>query len=369
MKIICTKADLVKSINTSLRAVSSRSTLPVLECILVQAENNQIHFISNNTELGIDTKVIGMVMEPGKVAIPAKIFSEIVRKLPDTDITITADKDHNVMIVSGKAKFAISGQSGEDFTYLPEVEREKGVKVSKEKFSKLIAQTIFSISTTETNKLMTGELVEINDRNLRMVSLDGHRISIRNMELEEAAEAEKIIVPGKTLNEINKLPVDDSDDTLYLYFTKNHILFETSDTVMVSRLIEGEYFSYEKMMNDSYEIKLIVDRQKFINCLDRSLLFVKEGDKRPIILDITDTNCNINISSALGTMNEDIEVEKTGKDIAIGFNPRFLMDALRAIDDEKVTLHMTNGKSPCYISDAEKTYTYFVLPVNFVRNR
>ena len=367
MKITCLKSELLKSINISLKAVPVRSTMPVLECILIDATHNDIRFITNDMEMGIETIVQGRIEEPGIIAIQAKMLSDIVRKLPDNNVTIASDASYNVTIRCEKAKFSLSGDSGEDFAYLPEIERDSCVTISQLALRQVILQTIFSIASGDTNKLMTGELFEIKGDRLRVISLDGHRISIRRVELKESNEDRKVIVPGKTLNEICKILTGDHDDMVNIFITRNHILFELENTTIVSRLIEGEYFAVDQMISGDYETKVVVRRQTFMNCIDRATLFVREGDKKPIILNFTEGNCNLNIESPLGAMNEDIDIDMEGKPLMIGFNPRFMIDALKAIDDEEITLYLTNAKSPCFIKDNEESYTYLVLPVNFTR--
>ena len=367
MKITCLKSELLKSINISLRAVPVRSTMPVLECILIDATHQDIRFITNDMEMGIETRVQGTIDQPGILAINAKMFSDIVRKLPDNNVTIATDENYNVRITCEKAKFAISGESGEDFAYLPVVERDNYITISQFSLRQVILQTIFSIATGDTNKLMTGELFEIQGDWLRVISLDGHRISIRRVELKSSYDNKKVIVPGKTLSEISKIMTGDHDDLVNVFITDNHILFEMPDTTIVSRLIDGEYFAVDQMISGDYESKVRIMKRTFQDCIDRATLFVKEGDKKPIILEFTEINCNLSIESPLGAMNEDIDIQMSGRELVIGFNPRFMIDALKAIDDEYITLYMTNAKSPCFIRDDENTYTYLVLPVNFTR--
>lgn len=367
MKITCLKNDLLKAINISLKAVPVHSTMPILECILIDATHQDIRFITNDMELGIETLVQGRVDEGGVVAVQAKMFSDIVRKLPDNNVMISVDDRFNVYIVCEKSKFVISGLSGEDFAYLPAIERDKSVAISQFTLRQIISQTIFSISAVETNRLMTGELFEISGDVFRVISLDGHRISIRKTGLQRSYDDMKVIVPGKTLNEISKILTGDIDDIIDMYITDNHILFEMPDTIIVSRLIEGKYFAVDQMISGDYDTVVRINRQMMLRCIDRASLFVKEGDKKPIILEITDENCSISIESPLGAMREDIDIEKQGRDLLIGFNPRFLLDALKAIDDEEITMYMTNAKSPCTIRDAEYSYTYLILPVNFMR--
>ena len=199
MKIICSKSELTKSVNISLKAIPVRTTMPILECILIDARDQEIHFITNDTELGIETIVKGRVEETGIVAIDAKMFSDIIRKLPDSDVIIQSDSNYNVSIVCLKSRFALGGQSGEDFSYLPNIERDECVTISQYALRQVINQTLFSVANNENNKLMTGELFEIKGDILRVVALDGHRISIRRVPLKDSYSGNKVIVPGKTL--------------------------------------------------------------------------------------------------------------------------------------------------------------------------
>ena len=367
MRIICEKSDLLKSINIAIRAVPVRTTMPILECILIEARGNEIRLTANDMDLGIETKVSGLIEETGTLAVEAKMLSEIVRKLPDSAVTIASDKNYTVTITCEKAKFVISGKSDDDFSYLPAVEREDSVEISQFTLKNLINQTIFSIAANENNKMMSGELFEIRSGYLRVVSLDGHRISIRRVELRESCPDRKVIVPGKTLQEISKILSGEMDDMIRLSFARNHLVFEMEGTTVVSRLIEGEYFSIDQLISTDYETKLVVNKREFLSCIDRATLFVREGDKKPIILDIRDDELTLSIDSPLGSMNEELAIMKEGKDLMIGFNPRFLIDALRVIDEEEVTLYMVNPKAPCFIRDEDETYTYLILPVNFTR--
>ena len=229
----------------------------------------------------------------------------------------------------------------------------------------MIRQTIFSIADTESNKLMTGELFEVEDNILKVVSLDGHRISIRKIELKDNYDHKKVVVPGKTLTEISKILSGDAESEVQIYFAENHIVFEFDQTVVVSRLIEGEYFRIEQMLSSDYETKVHINKKELLNCIDRATLLVKEGDKRPIIIQIGDETMELKIQSQLGSMDEEIFITKEGKDLLIGFNPKFLIDALRVIDDEEVALYFMNAKAPCFIKDEKESYVYLILPVNF----
>lgn len=369
MKLICAKNELLKSVNISLKAVSSKTTMPILECILIDASATEITFTSNDMELGIETKVKGIIEEKGIVALDAKLFSDIIRKLPDSDVCIQTDTNLNTTITCEKAKFTIPGKSGDDFAYLPVIERSEGIEISQFTLKEVIRQTIFSIAANETNKLMTGELFEIKDNCLKIVSLDGRRIAIRRMELKKDYSDRKVVVPGKTLNEISKILSGEIDDLVNIYFSKNHILFEFDQTIVVSRLIEGEYFRIDQMLSSDYETKISINKKEFLDCIDRATLLVREGEKKPIIIEISNNTMELRIDSAMGSMDENIDIIKEGKDILIGFNPRFLIDALKVIDDETISIYLVNPKAPCFIRDDDENYTYLILPVNINQNQ
>ena len=365
MKLIFTKSSLNKAVGIVMKAVPTRTTMSILECILIDASTNEIKFTANDMELGIETIVEGEIIEKGKVAIDAKIFSEIVRKLPDNDITIETDDNYTSTITCEKSKFNIAGKSGDDFSYLPVIIKEKSISLSQFTLKETINQTIFCTSPNDNNKMMTGELFEVKDNVLKVVGLDGHRIAIRNINLSGNADDVKVVVPGKTLNEISKILSSDAESVVNIYFTNNNILFEFDNTMVVSRLIEGEYFKINQMLSSDYETKVVINKKEFLDSIDRANLLIREGDKKPIIINITDGSLEVKVQSAIGSLNEDIDINKEGKDIMIGFNPKFLIDALRVIDDETVDIYLVNPKAPCFIRDKEENYIYLILPVNF----
>ncbi|MBE5956798.1 MAG: DNA polymerase III subunit beta [Lachnospiraceae bacterium] len=365
MKFICRQDQLMIGVNTVLKAVSTKSTLPILECILIEAQNHQIKLTANDMELGIETIIDGDILEEGKIAVEAKLFSEIIRKLPNNDVTVDVADNYQMKITCEKAKFNIMGKPGDDFSYLPVIEKEKTIRLSQFTLKELIRQTIFSISDNENNKLMTGELFEVTGNKLTVVSLDGHRISIRNIELEGENDPVKVVVPGKTLSDISKILSGELNDMVNIYFTEKHILFEMEKTKVVSRLLEGEYYRINRMLSPDYETKIILNKKELFSCIDRATLLIKESDKRPIILTIGESQMELQVSTSIGSMKEEMEITRTGKDIMIGFNPKFLMDALRVIDDEEITIYMVNPKAPCFIKDEKESYIYLILPVNF----
>ena len=365
MKIMCSKNNLVKGVGIVSKAVPSKTTMPILECILIDATTDVIKLTANDMDLGIETRIEGDIIERGVIALNAKIFSDIVRKLPDNDVTIETDDNNQTLIKCEKARFHIAAQSGDEFSCLPQIEKENFITISEFSLKEAIRQTIFSIADNDTNKMMAGELFEIENNTLRVVSLDGHRISIRKIELNDSYEKTKVIVPGKTLQEIAKIIGGEAENMADISFTKNHIVFEFGETVVVSRLIEGEYFRINQMLSSDYETKVRINKRELLNCIDRATLFIKENDKKPIIINIGDDVMELKITSQIGSMNEEIMISKEGKDLMIGFNPRFFIDALRVIDDEEVDLYFMNAKAPCFIKDEEQSYIYLILSVNF----
>jgi len=365
LKIVCSKSDLVEGVQIVSKAVPSKTTMSILECILIDATGDKIKFTANDMELGIETTIEGDIFEKGIIALNAKVFGDIVRKLPDNEVVIATDSNFVTTIICEKSKFNIVGKSGDDFSYLPEVEREDPVVVSQFTLKEVIRQTIFSIADNDNNKLMTGELFELNEDQLKVVSLDGHRVSIRKIELNADYGHKKVVVPGKTLNEISKILSGDMDKNVDIYFTANHIVFEFDSTIVVSRLIEGEYFKIDQMLSGHHDTKITINKKDLYNCIDRATLLVKEGDKKPIILTIGNDKLELKINSVMGSMNEEIEITKEGKDLMIGFNPKFMIDALKVIDDENIDIYMVNPKAPCFIKNENESYIYLVLPVNF----
>lgn len=371
MKLSFEKDNLLSGINIVLKAVPSKTTMPILECILIDATSNEIKLTGNDMELGIETKIKGSILEHGKIALDAKLFSDIVRKLSGQEsvITIESDEKYNTIISCDKSVFKIQGKDGEEFSYIPYIERDHYICLSQFSLKEIIRQTLFSISPNDSNKMMTGELIEVNGNEsgseLKVVSLDGHRMSIRKIILKDNYGDIKVIVPGKTLGEISKILNGDNDSEVLIFFNSNHIMFEFDDTVVVSRLIEGEYFKINQMLSNDYDTKVIVNKREFLDSIERASILIRENDKKPLIINITEDGMQLKLNSTFGTMNAELPITKYGKDLMIGFNPKFLIDAIRIIDEEEITLYMMNPKSPCFIKDEEENYIYLILPVNF----
>ena len=364
MKITCSQNEILKGLQIASRAVPSRTTKAILECILIDASSNQIHLTSNDMELGIDTIVPGQIIERGMVCIDAKILLDMVRNLPNNQVEMQADEKNTVFIDCEKAHFKIPGKNGEEFPYLPAIPREKPIRISQFMLREIIRQTIFSVSDNDAKRTLTGELLEVNGNEFHLSSLDGHRISVRNINLKESYDEMSAIIPGKCLSEISKIINGSMDDFVEIFFSENHVVFEFEQTTVISRLLEGEFFNIERVVSNDYETKVSINKRELMDSLMRAVLMVDESEKKPIILDIQKQSFRMYITTFRGNFNEELFTVKEGRDIRIGFNPKFILDVLRVIDDENVNIYFISPKSPCFIKNDNGEYLYVILPVN-----
>lgn len=364
MKISCHRSDLLNGVNTSLKAVSTRTTLPILQCILLQATSDEFKLISNDLEIGIESHVKADIVESGSVALDARIFSEIVKKLPDDTVVITVDESNLTTIVSQKSRFNIPGQPGTEFIQLPQITKDKSISVKQSVLKDMIHQTIFSIALKEIKPILTGELIEIKKGQLSIVSMDGYRISIRQVEFMDEFEDTTVVVPGKTLNEISKILSSDEADMLSIYFTDKHILFELEDSIVVSRLLEGDYPKYANLFSADYDTLITVDRRQLMMSIERAALIARESKKSPVKLEIKDDTLSITSNTELGNVHEEMAIRKEGQALEIAFNPKYLLDSLKVIEDEEICLQFTNALNPCIIRQVEADdYKYLILPI------
>ena len=366
MKIAFTKEELLKGLNIVMKAVAANTTMPILKCILMDAASNTIKLMSNDNELSIETIISGTTYEPGLVAIDARIFYEIVKRLPGELVDLEVNDRFLATLKCEKSKFNIPAQDGSQFPFPDESKSNYSLGMSQFTLKEMIRQTIFALNLSEKNKLLTGEMFEIKDGILRIVAIDGNRIAIRRLKLGMEHENRQAIIPGKSLNEISKLLSDNLEDQVTVHFSENLIMFELEATKVYTRLIEGDYFRVDNMISSDFNTKVEINKKVFFDCLDRANLLVKEGEKRPLILDIADGYMEMNIETSLGSMNDTVEIEKDGDDLRIGFNPKFIMDAIRVVDEENIKLNLISKRAPCYIKDDDQSYMYIVMPINIL---
>ncbi len=367
MKLIFKKDNLLNSLNIVSKAIANKTTNPILECILFDCESSIIKLCSNNEELAIETIVSGQIIEKGKIALNAKLICDIIRKLDATDQDILIETNNTLTTITcNKAVFNIQGFDADEFSDLPDFEKNNYISISQFTLKEAIRQTIFSVDYNDTNRMMSGEYIEINSDKLKFTTLDGHRISIRNIIMKDNYNNQNVIVPAKTLNELSKIIIGDNEKEIFIYFSKNYILFEFDETKLISRVIDGEYFKIDHMLLMDYDTKININKNKFLSSIDQAMTLIRENDHKPIILNIKENSLNLKVESLIGKMDMSLDCEISGKDLMIAFNPKFLIDALKVIDDENVNIYMTNSKSPCFIRDDDEKYIYMILPVNFV---
>lgn len=371
MKIICKKDILISNINIVAKAVSSKSTLDILECILLVADTKGFRLIANDLEIGIETSNIEAELEEtGAVALEAKIFSEIIRNLPEEDVIIEADDKNVTLIKSGKTEFKILGRNAEEFPRLAEVERENKYSIKPVTFKNMVRQTVFSVSLDESKPVLTGELLEIKDESFNMVSIDGFRVSFRKTDIDPSYEETSVVVPAKALSEISKILTDKEDATFNIYFTDNQILFELDSCVMIARLLEGDFIKYEQIFTDDYTTKIEIDKLQLLRCLERASLISKDNKKTPVKIKIEqDGNVIITSNTDISNSYDEIKAEIEGKELTIAFNPKYLIDALKAIEDSVISIQFMTELSPCIIKGiTDDSYKYLILPLKLKDN-
>lgn len=364
MKFTCTKNNFNNGINIALKAVPGKTTMPILECVVIEAKEDYIKLTTNDMQLGIETKIPAQVDQDGIILVNAKMIADIVRRLPDEDVNFEVDASDNILLFCGKSKFNIPGIGPDEFPMLPNIEVEKKISLSQFTLKEMIRQTIFSISDNESNKILTGELFEINGDEFKIASLDLVRVSIRKIHLKESYDHIKVVIPGKTLNEISKILLGEAEDEVTISFSKNHVLFEFNNTRVVSRLIEGNFYNVDQMLKNNYETKVKVNKNELYGCIDRATLLLRESEKKPVILSIQDGEIKLEMNTKIGSMDEEVAAEKEGKDLKIAFNPKYIIDVLKVVEDEDVYLYLFNSNAPCFIKNNEESYIYLILPVN-----
>ena len=361
MKIRCPKERLVEGLNLVGRTVSMRTSLPILECILITADENGVRLMANDLEMSIETASLEAdVEEPGNVALEARLFSEIIRKMPGEDIEIETKENNETICKSGKARFNIMGMPGEEFPVMPKIERTNGYTITAETLREMIRQTIFSVATEDTKPVLTGELIQHKDNALNIVAVDGFRISYRKTELPSDNPI-SVVVPAKALNELSRiLP----DDPCTFYITDKRIIFDLPKFTFISRLLEGEFIRYDQIFNEDFTTNVTIERQAFLSGLERAILVSREHKKSPVKLEIQEQSIIITANTEMGESYDEVQADVDGSTLEIAFNPRYLIDALKAIDEERIIARFTTGLSPCIIRGLESDDAkYLILPL------
>ena len=366
MKFSCEKALLQSAILTASRAVSTKSTIPALEGLLLEAEDSgTVYLTGYNQETGIRSAGQADVTEAGSMVLPARLFGEIIRKLPDDIVSFQAD-GYMVNITCGMSQFNILATDPEDFPELPTVEDKNGFTIPRGKLGSMIRQTIFAVSDNESRPIHTGSLFEVDGNGLTIVSVDGYRLALRHeaIDKKEGAETFSFVVPGAALSEVEKI-CSDVDEPASVTQGARHVMFKVGDTMLVSRRLEGEFLAYRQAIPRNNTIHVEGDTRALLSSIDRVSLIISDKLKSPLRCVFDSNLLKISTKTAIGDAYDECPLSGDGGGLEIGFNNKYLMDALKAAPADKVRLELTTGVSPCVIlpTEGEENFLYMVLPV------
>ena len=365
MKFSCEKALLQSAISMTSRAVSPKSSIPALEGILLEA-GSRLCLTGYNLEIGIRTFVPAEVKEPGSLVLSARLFGDIIRKLPDDVVTFSSEKDM-VHIQCGMSEFNILGTSPEEFPELPAVEYQNTISLPQNVLRPMIGQTLFAVSDNESRPIHTGSLFEVDrDSNLTIVSVDGYRLALRREKLtaREGAEENSFVVPGAALSEVEKI-CGDTEEPVYVVQGSRHVMFKVGETMLISRRLEGEFLDYKQAIPRNNPVALQADKRQLLACIDRVSLIITEKQKSPLRCLFEDGLVKIRTSTAIGNAYDECRLEGDGGNVEIGFNNKYLIDALKAAPADEVRVELNTAISPCVIvpAEGEENFIYMVLPV------
>lgn len=364
MKFSCEKALLQAAINTTSRAVSPKSSIPALEGILLEADHD-LKLTGYNLETGIRTSVPADIQSGGSLVLGARLFGEIVRKLPD-DLVIFTAENYMVNIKCGMSEFNILGTDPEEFPELPTVEYQNSLNIQQNKLKSMISQTIFAVSDNESRPIHTGALFEVNDEGLTMVAVDGFRLALRREPVleKEGSTSFSFVVPGAALSEVEKICGQVEEPASVTQGAK-HVMFKVGETILVSRRLEGEFLAYRQAIPRNNSIHVTGDTRALLSSIDRVSLMINEKLKSPLHCIFDENVLKIRTKTAIGDAADQCPIDGNGGGLEIGFNNRYLMDALKAAPADRVRLELTTSVSPCVILPAEgdENFLYMVLPV------
>ncbi len=364
MKFSCEKALLQAAISTTSRAVSPKSSIPALEGILLEA-GSDLRLTGYNLETGIRTIVPADIREEGTLVLGARLFGEIVRKLPD-DIVTFQSENYMVNIKCGMSEFNILGTDPEEFPELPTVEYQNSLILPQSRLKAMISQTLFAVSDNESRPIHTGSLFEVDGNGLTIVSVDGYRLALRHESIDkkEGAETFSFVVPGAALSEVEKI-CSDVDEPASVTQGARHVMFKVGDTMLVSRRLEGEFLAYRQAIPRNNTIHVEGDTRALLSSIDRVSLIISDKLKSPLRCVFDSNLLKISTKTAIGDAYDECPLSGDGSGLEIGFNNKYLMDALKAAPADKVRLELTTGVSPCVIlpTEGEENFLYMVLPV------
>ncbi len=367
MKIVCYKDTILKAINSVVKGVASKTTMPILEGILIQTNDNEIKLTTYDLEIGIEYVMECEVKEQGSTVVNAIMFSEIIRKLPDTEIHISVNNNNLLEIECEGSLYKLATMNPDEFPELPKIEVENSVEVDQNVLKNMIRKTIFAVSNEESRPIFTGCLFEIENNKLTLVSVDGFRLALRTIFLNKQSNDFKAVIPGKTLNEVNKI-ITDSFEPVKIGVAKNQALFEMDNCKVVTRILDGEFLNYKTVIPNNWETRIKVNKNSIQDSFERISLIssstVEKEKKYPVKVQVEIGKLIISCTNQTGDAKEELFVSTEGKDLEAGFNPKYFLDSLKAIEEEEVYIEFGSSISPCLIKSVENNdYTYMILPI------
>ncbi len=367
MKIICYKDKIIKAINSVVKGVASKTTMPILEGILIQTNDNEIKLTTYDLEIGIEYVMECEVEEQGSTVVNAIMFSEIIRKLPDTEIHISLNSQNLLEIECEGSLYKLATMNPEEFPELPKIEVENSIEIDQNVLKNMIRRTIFAVSSEESRPIFTGSLFEVENNKLSVVAVDGFRLALRTIYLNKQSNNFKAVIPGKTLNEVNKI-ISDSFESIKIGIAKNQALFEMDNCKVVTRILDGEFLNYKNVIPNNWETRIKVSKSSLQDSFERVSLIsassVEKEKKYPVKVQVDIGKVVISCTNQTGDAKEELYVSTEGKNLEAGFNPKYFLDSLKAIDDEEVFVEFGTSISPCLIKSVENNdYTYMILPI------
>lgn len=364
MRFTCEKSMLVTGLNIAGRTVAQKSSLSVIEGILCKAGMG-LSLTGYNMETAITYDIEAEVSDPGECILPAKLFGDIVRRLPEGSVTVVVDESYKVSIRAGYASFTISAESAEDYPELPDVNDGRAIRIPQCKLKELISGTIFAVSENQGRPIHTGVKFEVTNDSITAIAVDGFRLARRTFHPEEETGRElSFVVPAAGLKEVEKI-VTDTDDNAAFTLGSRHILFQMGKATLVCRLLDGEFLDWRRVVPTDCPVKLVANVGDLSSSVDRVGLIVSEKYKSPVRCVFGNQEVQMRTSTTIGAAEDRCSLAGDGKELEIGFNVRYLADALRAVPSEEVTLELTNGLSPIVLTPVDEKYdfAYMVLPV------
>ena len=365
MKFTCEKYLLLTAILTASRAAATKSPTALLEGLMIEAYDETVKITGYNLKTGIITSLSAEIEEPGEIIINAKLLSDIIRKMPGQNVNLSVGKNCAITIKSEVSVFDIIGSPTSDYPEIPTVEGGSSFKIGEATIKKMISQTNFAVSDNEAKPIHTGSLFEIREGELTIVALDGFRLALRREVLDISKSLElDFVVPGTALSELEKI-ISDGEEMVKITLGEKHIMFSISDTVLISRRLEGEFLNYRHSISQSSKFKIIVNKNELIAAVERVSLIINDNLKSPVRCLIDDGLIKLNSVSTLGKAVDECYYEGNAEEIEIGFNDKYLLDALKAAPSEMLSLELTSGVNPCIITPADdkNNFLYMVLPV------